>query len=112
MDHESFNTKQSLATLVRTVATSKSVLLQPPLSYSAVKRLIVVGDDEEIEVNEDAPDSGRWHCPAEVDACGGLHPSWLHGSVLWRHEIEEWPSRPVQPVSAVRSRCRGSSRAL
>ena len=56
MDHESFNTKQSLATLVRTVATSKSVLLQPPLSYSAVKRLIVVGDDEEIEVNEDAGD--------------------------------------------------------
>ena len=56
MDDESFSTTRSLATIVRLAATSKSVLLQPALSYSAVKRLITVSEDEEITPNDESDD--------------------------------------------------------
>ena len=46
MDDESFNTTRSIATIVRASATSKGVLLQPPLNFSSVKRLIQVDEDE------------------------------------------------------------------
>ena len=58
LDDESFKTTRSLATLVKAAATARSVLLQPPLNFSSVKRLIEVDEDtEEISANEDSDDA-------------------------------------------------------
>ena len=56
LEDESFSTPKSLATLVKTAATARSILLQPPLNYSSVKRLIQVDEDEEISPNPDSED--------------------------------------------------------
>lgn len=57
LSDESFNTSRSLATLVKAAAASRGVLLQPPLNFSSVKRLIEVDPDtEEINVNEETDD--------------------------------------------------------
>ena len=57
-DADSFNSTKSLTTLVKTSCTSKGVLIQMPLNYHSVKRLILVNeDDESIEWNEDGDDA-------------------------------------------------------
>ena len=55
-DDESFSTPKSVATLVKAAATARSILLQPPLNYSSVKRLIAVDEDEEISPNPESDD--------------------------------------------------------
>ena len=55
-DGESFDTIRSMTTLVKTSCTAKGVMIPPPLSYSMVKRMIVVDEDESVEVNEDSND--------------------------------------------------------
>ena len=50
--HDSFNTTRSLTTLLRAAATSRSVLVLPPLNYSSVKRLISVDEDDEEDIFE------------------------------------------------------------
>jgi hypothetical protein len=54
---ESFNSTKSVTTLVKTSCASKGVMIQPPLNYHAVKRLILVNDDESIEWDEDGQDA-------------------------------------------------------
>ena len=67
MEDESFNTTRSMATIVRASATSKGVLLLPPLNYSSVKRLIQVADDS-VSPNPDSNDSlGDEICSAAND---------------------------------------------
>jgi len=57
LEDDSFKTKRSLGTLVKAAATARSVLLQPPLNFSSVKRLIEVDEDtEEISANEECDD--------------------------------------------------------
>ena len=46
-DNDSYDTVNSMATLVRASCTSRSIMIQPPLNYATVKRLIEV-DDESI----------------------------------------------------------------
>mgnify|MGYP007078129804 CR=1 FL=1 len=65
LDNESYDTKRSMATLVKMSCTSKSIMIQPPLNYHAVKRLIQVDDDESISPNEDSDDAlGEEICSA------------------------------------------------
>ena len=53
--NESFDTVRSMATLVRAASIQRSVLIQPPLNYHAVKRLIAV-DGDNIHPNEESDD--------------------------------------------------------
>lgn len=54
---QSFNSTKSITTLVKTSCASKGVMIQAPLNYHSVKRLILVNDDESIEWDEDGEDA-------------------------------------------------------
>ena len=56
LESEAFDTTRSMGTLVKATCASKSILIQPPLNFHAVKRLIDVDEDESIAPNEDSDD--------------------------------------------------------
>ena len=68
LDDESFSTPKSIATLVKAAATARSILLQSPLNFSSVKRLIQVDEEEEISPHPDSEDALSEHvCEAAAD---------------------------------------------
>ena len=53
LDSEGFDSKRSIATIVKASCTTKGVLIPPPYPYSSIKRLIDVDEDENVTVSED-----------------------------------------------------------
>ena len=56
LESEDYNTKRSIATIVKASCASKGLLIPPPYSYSAIKRLIDVDEDESVTASEDTDD--------------------------------------------------------
>lgn len=57
LDSEGFDSKRSIATIVKASCASKGVLIPPPYPYSSIKRLIDVDEDENVTVSEDTEDT-------------------------------------------------------
>jgi len=89
LEDDSLNTKSSIQTLMKAAAASRSVMLQPPLNFSAVKRLVDIDEGtEEVIVNEDTTDSLAKQL---VEAGEDLSASERQGSI----EVSVEPLRSI-----------------